>query len=104
MSSKTKTYMPPVLSSYGRDGSPDDLADIFVKRQLVRKKVHNTTLGTDKLYGYESGGGWFGAFAYVAANVAAVVNAVAYSNAAVATLAVAVLAVFPGNMQGVAQE
>jgi hypothetical protein len=99
MASVQREYLPPIVSSYGQDTDPEDLANLFSRKKLSKKGGERVSNGSAKLYGYESGG--FAISAAVAANVAAVVNAVAYANAAVATLAVAVLAVvtFPGNMQ-----
>jgi hypothetical protein len=93
-------YHPPVISNYGQEGCSEDLANLTLKRKLTKKSVTDMSLGVDKLYGYEGG---FAVFTTAAANVAVVVNAVVYANAAAVTLAVAVAAVvtFPGNMQNV---
>ncbi|MBW2603509.1 MAG: hypothetical protein JRE28_04225 [Deltaproteobacteria bacterium] len=101
MQTTPNKYHPPVISNYGHEACPEDLANLALKRKLTKKSA-GMNLGADKLYGYE---GAFAVMYTTAVNVAIVVNAVALSNAAAVTLAVAVAAVvtFPGNMQNITE-
>ena len=99
MAAIQKEYKPPIISGYGQDTSPEDLANLFVKKKLNKKNLKAISDGSSKLYGYEAGS--IGVNVYAAANAYIVVNAAVYANVGVATMALAVLAVvtFPGNMQ-----
>lgn len=83
-------YNPPVISEYGDQIPPEDMANLSFRRKLSKKSKANK-VSSSKLYGYE---GTFAVNVDVAANAAAVVNAYVYSNVA----AVVLVALFPSNM------